>query len=380
MRRIHRRMVLAAGSLALLASLGCRSGSPGTIYAFNELPGTLVAEKRENAQTIDLSRLASSTQNSTIIDVGDVLEVSIAAGLNDRDSVSIPVRVHDDGVGNLPVVGPVSLAGLEPEAAEAAISAACIERQLYRNPQVTVTMKHQRVNRVTVVGAVNEPGVYEIPRGSSDLLAALVAAGGLAVDAGTRVEIRNPTYTNPKQGLPAPPIAGTDPSAGGTIDPASHNWTTPGMQVASSRFETLKVDLVAAAREGRGNYRVVDGTVVMVEKRDPEPIHVMGLVSRPNRYEMPIGEDLSVLGAIALAGGVSSPVADKVFVIRKLPDSEETVIVNLTIAEAKRNDQANLRLSPGDVVSVEQTPTTIFLDALRFINIGFGASLPLTAL
>jgi polysaccharide export outer membrane protein len=360
----------ACGLWLLLA--GCQS-TPGEHYTTKTLPPNLIASRRDNAQTIDLSRLASLAVNSEVIDRGDVIEVTIATGLSEKENFTQGVRVRDDGTAEVPVVGPVQVAGMELVEAEAAISAACIQRQLYRNPYVTVTMKHQRVNNVTVVGAVEKPGVYRIPRGRSDLLAAIVEAGGLSEDAGTNVEIRNPS-TGPKS---PDPIASTNP---GGLDAVGHS--VPGQTVgtlAPALRDSIRVDLVSATKNGTG-YVVGDGAVVHVEKRDPEPVHVLGLVHKPNRYEFPIGQDLRVLEAISLAGGITNPVADKIFVIRKKPESSQTAIVEMKISEAKRNEKDNLLLSPGDVVSVEQTPLTIFLDTIRLINVGVGASLPLTAL
>jgi len=366
--------------LLLMLVSGCRSGPQGRMYSYKNLPTTYVAAKRDNAQVIDLSRLASAAPNSAVIGPGDVLDVTITTGLAQNDIVPIPVRVHDDGMASVPIVGPVAVAGLEPEAAEAAITAACIQRQYYRSPHVTVTMKKQRVNRVTIVGGVKEPGVYELPSGSSDLLAALVAAGGLAVDAGTAVEIRNPKNGSLPSLPNLPPIAGESPEG---VDQVNHNWSSPtlaAVPAGGQPLQSLKVDLVSATREGTGGYRIADGGVVMVEKRDPEPLHVLGLVKKPNRYEFPIGEDLRLLDAIALAGGVDSPVASKVFVIRKQPNGEQTFVVDVTINEAKNDASANLRLSPGDIVSVEKTPATIMYDVLKFVRLGISGSVPLLGL
>ncbi len=374
--RLAHRVAQRVGCFVLLLILlsGCRSGAQGKVYSYRELPQELVAERRDNVQTIDLSRLASTATNSERIDAGDVLEVTIAAGLNEKDSVKFPVRVNENGVANLPVVGAIPVGGLELTAAEAVITAVCIERQLYRSPQITVTMKQQRVNRVTVTGAVEKPGVYELPRGSSDLLAALVAAGGLAEDAGTGVEIRNPSGIAEPTGRETPPIANSEPN---DINQAGLNWTSPAARGGATLLVSQKVDLVKVTQDSGVSYRIGDGGVVSVEKRDPEPVHVIGLVAKPNRYDLPVGQDVRVLDAIALAGGASSPVANKVFVIRRKPNSADTVIVNVTISDAKRDEKANLRLSPGDVVSVEQTPATVVLDALRYINIGIGGSVPL---
>jgi polysaccharide export outer membrane protein len=354
----------------MIGLAGCQS-VPGERYTVNNLPASMLAARRENAQTVDLSRLAGQAVNSELIDRGDVVEVTIATGIREREVIPIPVRVKDDGIAEITVIGPVHLAGLELAEAEAAITGAAIQRNYYRNPNITVTMKHQRVNHITVVGAVKDPGKYGIPRGQSDLLAALVAAGGLAENAGTNVEIRNPA----KGARPPDPIASTAPDDVNTV-----GHSVPGLATGSippAQRNSIKVDLVSATKAGTGGYVVEDGAVIMVEKRDPEPVHVLGLVQKPNRYEFPIGEDLRVTHAVALAGGITSPVADKIIVIRKNPDTHETGKIILKLSEAKSNLQSNLLLAPGDVVSVEQTPLTMLLDTIKIINFGFGASLPL---
>ncbi len=352
--------LLAAISVFLFGFCGC--ATERTVYKAAKLPLELQAPPRDNPQTVDLSKLSMTPASTQLIDRGDVIEVSITAGLGKDDTFTFPVRIDDQGMADIPFVGKIKLAGLELEDAEAAIAAACIRQELYRDPHVTVTMKQQRMNRVTVVGAVKKPGIYSLPRASSDLLAAIVAAGGLADDAGSDVEIRQPSSTSM-----SPPIAG-DGQASGVV-PAGYSASQPNSS------GSLKINLVAAAEKGAGGVYIKDGAVVMVERRDPEPIHVLGLVNKPGRYDFPVAEDLRLLDAIALAGGTASPVADKTYIIRRLPNRPSPVLIEASIQKAKRDGRENIRLMPGDVVSVEQTPSTILLDAIRIIRFGIGASL-----
>ena len=122
---------------------------------------------------------------------------------------------------------------------------------------------------------------------------------------------------------------------------------------------------------------MADGAVVRVEKRDPEPLHVMGLVKKPNRYDFPIAEDLRVTDAIALAGGTSQTVCNKIYVIRRKANGSDTAVIEVSLREAKRNSAANLRLAPGDVVSVEQTPATVMMEALNIVRFGISGALPI---
>lgn len=373
--------VLICAGLALALS-GCATAK--NHYTHQTMPTQLLASKRDNAQTLDLHRLARASGNSDVIDRGDVIEVSISAGLDEKDTVTLPVRVNEQGIAQLPEIGSIALAGLEPEAAEATIVAACIERQLYQRPNVTVTMKRQRMNRVMVVGAVKKPDVYDLPRGRSDLLAAIIAAGGLDEDAGTHVEIRNPRR---RSGGRSSPIAAGPNSRVDTVGHSSDLYPTDGGSVpdvmpiggGEAGMDSIKVDLVSATKTGTGGYVIDDGGVVSIEKRDPEPLHVIGLVKKPDRYDFPIAEELRVTDAIALAGGTTISLADKIFVVRRVPNSSETAVIQISLRTAKRDAQANLRLEPGDVVSVENTPSTILYETFNIFRFGISAGLPLAS-
>jgi polysaccharide export outer membrane protein len=120
--------------------------------------------------------------------------------------------------------------------------------------------------------------------------------------------------------------------------------------------------------------------VVNVERRESEPIHVRGLVRKPDRYEYPVSENMHVLDAISLAGGESMTVANKVYIIRRDPESNELVVIKTSLGKAKRDSRANLILAPGDIVSLESTPMTALLETLSIIRFGIGASLPINTL
>ena len=381
----HRRIAMSfrifCGFLVALSSLGCAT-IKGEKYTFQSLPSQYVAGVRENPQTVDLTRLASASRKSDVLDRGDVVEITIAAGLSEKDTVKLPVRIEEDGTANIPQIGRVALAGLKMEAAEAAIVYECVERGLYRNPNITMTMKSQRTNRIMVAGAVKKPSVYNLPRGQCDLLSALSSAEGLADAAGTQVVIRNPgVNAGLNSGSGSSKVAGKNREG---VDQVGHS-----VELTGSSSDTIKVDLVSATKNGTGGYELEDGAVVYVEKRDPEPLHVLGLVTKSGRYEFPIAEELRLLDAIALAGGVSSLAANKVYVIRrkpgtelesidvKKPDRVKTYIIQLSLANAKQKAEANIRLEPGDVVSVEQTPLTFMLDLFKRVGMNLGGSIPL---
>jgi len=78
-----------------------------------------------------------------------------------------------------------------------------------------------------------------------------------------------------------------------------------------------------------------------------------------------------------MAGGLSSQVADKIYVIRHVSDQPEPVVIQVSVRDAKTSGQENLALAPGDVVSVEQTPATVMVDGLKsLVRFGVNAAAP----
>jgi polysaccharide export outer membrane protein len=350
-------------AVALIAAAGCsltnRSYTPKT------LPLEFQAPTVRGAQSLDISHFSRPAVANDRIDFGDLLKVSVAAGLDSDSITDLFVRVGEDGIGSLPEVGPLQLAGLTLTQAEQQITAVCIHRNLYRQPLITVSIAEQRVNRITVSGAVTRPGVQEIPRSSSYLADAIVAAGGFTKDAGTKVTVCRP---------PEPSrLAGT----GGAPEPAGVQLASHTQPEPAREAQLVCLDLSdKSAPSDRSEY-LPDGSVVTVEKLEPAPIEVVGLVKKPGQYEYPLNRELRVYSAIALAGGLESKLADEVIIVRANPRTGEQANIRVSLRSAKRDPAANLKLAPGDIVSVEPNLGTAVLDLIKIIRFGVGTSLPL---
>ncbi len=104
---------------------------------------------------------------------GDVIAVRVWQ----QDSMSNDrVRVRDDGKVSVPFLQDVDVAGSTPPELSSRLQAKL--KAFVVNPVVTVTLLEQRPVRVSVVGEVAHPGVFELER-ASGVLHALAAAGGL---------------------------------------------------------------------------------------------------------------------------------------------------------------------------------------------------------
>lgn len=134
---LHRFWILLLIGV-LAASLGCRTG---VIYTAADLPLQFQAPPIFDPESLDFSRMAGPPVNNEVIENGDVIEISIVAGLSADAVTKLTVRVGENGTALLPEIGPVPLRGLPLPAAEQVIAAACIQGRIFLQPQITVTMR-----------------------------------------------------------------------------------------------------------------------------------------------------------------------------------------------------------------------------------------------
>jgi polysaccharide export outer membrane protein len=348
--------------MAICLLAGCRTGN---IKARN-LPTDLQAPPIPTSSAINLERMGSDGVSTSQIGPGDLVSITIVSGSAEERVTPIPARIAHDGTVMVPLVGSVMVGEMDPVAAEQQIAAAAIERGIYRQPAVTLTVTQRAMNRITVLGAVAKPGVVELPRGSCDLASALAAAGGLGTNAGTQIEIlHRGDSILAKSKLKA---LGTQPNG---VQLASYNGAaTPTTPITP---EMSRIDLSQAGSSVAENRQLADRDVVNVLPLEKRLVHVTGLVRKPDQFELMRDKDIRVLDAIAMAGGTTSSVADKVLLIRHLPEMTEPAVVEVSIARAKRNGDENLRLAEGDLISVEDTISTMTVDTVsKFFRVALG--------
>jgi polysaccharide export outer membrane protein len=362
-RLVRLRLPLARIALMMLAvslSIGCATGK---LYDASNLPPQFMAPRATNLENVDFSQLSRTVGDTELLYSGDVVEVTIATGLEVEIIPSWKLRIGENGAVDVPLVGSVQIAGMSLTQAERTIRDESIRRGKFVAPNVSLFLEKRRSNRITVVGAVKEPGTYEIPITSSDVLSALVAAGGLTERAGTIIEVRHPPTTISLDNVPP----GTQADLAG-YRRDRRRYLPP---------RTVRIDLEQPSNAQSSDLHLQDGSTVMVMKQPRKFFHVIGLVKKADQFEMPEGQDLRLLGGLALAGGRTLSIADKVHVIRQVPGREEPVVIKASVARAKRDKSSNIRLQAGDVISVEETPATFFVGTIReFIRVGFSSTIP----
>lgn len=111
----------------------------------------------------------------------DVLKISVFK----VPDLSKTLQVSEAGTINFPLIGEIDAAGRTTRELES-ILASALEREYLQNPQVAVQVTAYNSQRITVDGAVNQPGVYPLT-GPITLLQAIATAKGLNSSADTRV-------------------------------------------------------------------------------------------------------------------------------------------------------------------------------------------------
>ncbi|MEM6331561.1 MAG: polysaccharide biosynthesis/export family protein [Planctomycetota bacterium] len=325
-RAALRTAVLAA------ACVGCQSVN----YRAASLPDAMRAAPIENTGQIHLPNLATAGGPSTALSPGDLLNVRVLSGLETTAPEPTVIQISARGEIDLPLIGPVAVAGMQLPDASRRIAKAAVERGVYRQPNITLEVREKATHQVTVLGAVAEPGVHQLPVAACDVVSAIAAAGGLTEEAGADVEVLR---------QPAPTLFASQEdnqgAATGGVQQVSYNAAGgQAGQPVMQRINLAQVTTGPKAANGLG-----DRDVVMVLPRKKRVVYVTGLVAKPDQFELPVDQDVRVLDALAMAGGASSGVADKVLVIRQQGDGQEPAVIELSIAEAKANGKENLLLT-----------------------------------
>jgi len=213
-------------------------------------------------------------QGDYLIGKEDILEI-IVWGHEDLRRI-MPVSL--EGMISFPLVGDIQVAGISAGALEKVIAGKLGEGFIV-DPQVSVTVKEYKSQRVFLMGEVNKPGTYAVTRENS-ILYVLSQAGGPTKEAGEEVVIIRP-------GKPVDRAL--------TIEEAERR-----------REQIVQVNLKdVLAGDKNSNIAIRDGDSVIVPKMPF--FFVMGEVRSPGKYNLERGT--TVLMAISIGGGLTSKAA-----------------------------------------------------------------------
>lgn len=313
------------------------------------IPAGYCQEKFETPQQTNerIQQLAAKARTrpvNTPIGSGDLLHIEVF----DVPDFTRDVRVNQSGEISLPLIpGTIQAGGLAPFELQEKVANLLQENGLVSHPQVSVFVKEQTSQPVSVIGAVKSSQIIQILRPTS-LLEVLAQAGGIADDAGGVVLVIRSTAGS----APRPPAAAEPSGPAGQVADAGASGSTAQEKTPDSQTITVKLRNLLESGDPTFNIPVYGGDVVSVPRSGI--VYVAGAVQAPGGYVLQDrGEQITTLKAIALAHGLKSTAkANSAVIVRSNPQTgrKEEVPVRLKTIMAQKTE--DVRLYPNDLLFV----------------------------
>jgi polysaccharide export outer membrane protein len=245
----------------------------------------------------------------------DLLEIAVF-GL---DEMNKTVRVSEDGNIALPLIGEIEVEGLTKSELEKKV-AQLLEEKYLHNPQVTIFIREYQSKRVSIIGAVKEPGRYEL-LGRQTLLHMIAQAGGMTNQAGEEIIVVREK---------------TD---------------------GSSRSLRISIDDLILEGDPSLNIPLEPGDIVNIPIDMVVHVYVFGQVRSPGALEVKKSNIPTLVQAIAQAGGFSDRAAKGRVVLKRENEQGQEEERKVNIKAIMKGKIEDIQLKENDVVFV---PETIF--------------------
>jgi polysaccharide export outer membrane protein len=278
------------------------------------------------------SRSHKVNPNDYVVGPEDLLDVQFFG----QEDLNRQVRVDGEGEVTLPLVGAVKVAGSTPKSIEKRLMHTYGARYL-RNPQINLAVKEYRHQRVSVTGAVDKPGYYEII-GPRKLLEILAMAGGLQ-------------------------DKGADSKAGDVIQVIREHGSP----------HTLIIDLKRLQVKGdpQLNVTIHSGDVVHVPFAGNA--YVLGGVRAPGCVA--VRDKLTLSQALAMAGGAEPVLANNQITIMRLDENRNPTTITAHLNKVLSRQEPDVPLKDNDVVVVNVSSFKRSLYVFNKLIPGGGGSL-----
>ena len=265
-------------------------------------PGLIAQTKTGTAQSYEYQ-----------IGAKDLLEISVF----EVPELNITVRVSENGMISLPLLGEIRAEGVNRADLEKKI-ASMLEKNYLKNAQVTIFIKEFQSKKVSVMGAVKDPGTHDLI-GRQSLLQVISMAGGLSEQASDTVIVFRQFRALPSQSL------------------------------------VIKLDDLLLKANPKYNIPVFPGDIINIPGSQFLDIYVFGQVKNPGAVRMKKGsDDVTLLRAIAQAGGFSDRARRGKVMITRTENGVEKKI-NVDVKDILSGSRKDFVLQAFDVVFVPES-------------------------
>jgi polysaccharide biosynthesis/export protein len=310
------------------------------ITSYNWLPTALfcllVMNYSVHTQTIVQVNRAIAPENYRI-GVGDVLKVLVSKqALLSLDGV----RVNNDGKIRLPMLEFDITASCLTEAELAAAITTSYKKYLVA-PQVYVAVQEFNSNPVAFIGAVNNPGRFDVRR-PTRLLELLTFVNGPAKTAGDSVQI----------------IRRSD------MGSCAVDRTEVDDQIENQEVISVSLKQIQKGDE-RANPFVQAGDIITIAEADaPHEAYIIGNVKGPRAIVLI--EPITLSKAIAMAGGVSAGAKiNRIEITRQDGKTQATTKTIVNLEEINKGKRDDIVLLANDIVDVPGPKPSLLKDIFR---------------
>jgi len=256
-----------------------------------------------------------------LIAAGDLLDVSIY----DNADMNQEVRVETGGMVNLSLIGPIKLGGMTARQAGNRIAKQYADRKYLMQPQVAVLIKEYSTQGVSITGEVNHPGVYPV-LATRSVLDVISLAGGLTNLADMHVTIKH--------------------------------------RSGSEERVTVKLNAEEAGAALDENAVVYPGDLVVVPRAGI--VYVLGDVGRPGGLAMQDSGRITLLQALAQAGGANYMASmNSAYLLHKSESGYVTTRVK--VGDMVRGRLSDMELVRNDILYIPPSSVKHFADNTRSI-------------
>jgi len=305
-----------------MKSISKWAGAPLSIIVFLALCAA-AQQSAETAKKLDAGYLLGP-DDQIVIHAVDSPEIS------DK-----PFLVGINGYIALPLIGRVQAGGLTVEQFEAELNTGL--KKYLHDPQVSVTVTEFRSQPVSVFGAVAKPGVIQL-RGRKTLYEVLSMAGGPNEMAGSSL-----TVTRRREN-------GEIPLPGATVDP------TGQFSIAE-----LNVQEILEGKNPAVNIEIKPHDTISVSEATSNMIYVVGDVEHGGAFTLGGRQNLSVLKALSLAGGLGRTAKpQKARIIRGIPGEPKPQEIAVNLKQIFNGKAEDIALLPQDVLVIPTSSRKVF--------------------
>jgi polysaccharide biosynthesis/export protein len=243
----------------------------------------------------------------------DLLEISVFGA----DDLSKTVRVSEDGKITLPLIGEIAVDGLTKSEVEQKLARILGEKYV-QNPQVTVFIREYQSKRVSVLGAVEKPGPYQL-LGRQTLMQIISEAGGLTRDAGNEIIVIRQ------------------------------------MPDGTSNSLHISIDELFLKGEAQLNVPLEPDDIVNIPVDKVVVVYVFGQVKNPGALQVKKSSLPTLLQAIAQAGGFTDRASRGSVVVKRKDENGKEKEIKVNARSILRNKQKDLQLLENDTVYVPES-------------------------